>query len=149
MNKYKEYRTIIIVGVSCLLIGKYVLQTKQKVEVREVIRYVEKKDENKKIDRVVRIKEEKKPDGTIITETDIKENESSQTSTVSSQYEERTKKITGRGISIGVLALKDLNSIANKSEIGVLTSIPIFGKISVIGSIDTTKRVGVGISLEF
>lgn len=146
----KNYKTYIIVGVSCLLIGRYVLQPKQ--QVKEVIKVVEVekkvKEENKKT-RTEK-KETVKPDGSketvvvIIEETKTKESEEKK-----SEVDKKLVAKSGTGITIGILALKDLDRFSNKTELGVLTKVPVIGNISVVGTIDTTKRVGVGLSLEF
>jgi hypothetical protein len=143
MKKYLNYA---IVGAVCLLVGRFVLQPKQ--EVKEVVKYVEKKEEMKKTKKVVKIKEEKKPDGTTSSETTITEDSNTETNTSISSSKETSIK-TGSGVSVGILALKDLNKFSEKLEYGAVVSVPVFGSLSVIGSADTTKRVGLGVALEF
>jgi hypothetical protein len=136
----------IIVGIVCLLVGRFVLQPK--AEVKEVVKYVEKKEEVKKKKKTTRIREEKKPDGTTTTETEVVENDESQTNTSIASSKE-TRKKSSSGISIGVLALKDLDQFSDKTEFGVLTAIPVIGNLSLVGTADTTKRIGLGLALEF
>lgn len=146
----KTYITYIVIGASCLLIGRYILQPKQ--QVKEVVKIVEVEKQVKEEKKKTRteVKETVKPDGsketvTVITEdTNIKE-----TGIKESKVDTKTVAKSGSGVTIGVLALKDLDRFSDKPEFGILTSIPVFGKISVVGSVDTTKRVGVGLALEF
>lgn len=141
MKKYLNYAIIAIIA---LLVGRFVLQPKHKV--KEKIVYVEKKEETKKTKKTTRIKEQKNPDGSSQTETEIVEDStSSSSSTIAS---EKTKVIS-KGISVGVLALKDLDRFSNKTEFGAMISVPVMGSLSVVGTADTTKRVGLGIALEF
>ena len=56
---------------------------------------------------------------------------------------------SGKGITLGILALKDLDRFSDKPEFGVITSLPVLGNISVLGMVDTTKRIGIGVALEF
>lgn len=140
----KKYLNYILVAVGALLIGRFILQPKPKV--KEVVKYVEKKEEAKKTRKVTRIQERKNPDGSSSKDTEVVEDSSSSsTSTISS---EKTKVIS-RGISVGVLALKDLDRFSNRPEFGAVLSVPVFGSLSLIGSADTTKRIGLGIALEF
>ena len=143
MKKYLNYA---IVGVVALLVGRFILQPKQ--EVKEIVKYVEKKEEVKKTKKVVKIKEEKKPDGTTSSETTITEDSNTETSSSVSSSKETSIK-TGSGVSVGILALKDLDKFSEKREYGVVVSVPVSGSLSVIGSADTTKRVGLGLALEF
>lgn len=146
----KNYKAYIIIGVSCLLIGRYVLQPKQKV--KEIIKIVEVEKKVKEEEKNTRTekKETIKPDGTRETVTIIVENSNTkETETRQSKVETKVVSKKGSGISVGVLAIKDLDRFSNKPEFGVLTSIPLFGNISIVGTADTTKRVGLGLSLEF
>ena len=141
---FKILRNYTLIAVAALLVGRFVLQPKPKT--KEVIKYVEKKEETKKTRKVTRTRERKNPDGSSTTDTEVTEDSSSNsTSTVSS---EKTK-IISKGISVGILALKDLDRFSNKPEFGAIVSVPVFGSLSIIGSADTTKRVGLGVALEF
>lgn len=150
MSYIKQYKLVLIVGICCLLIGRYVLQPKVKIETREVIKYVENKKENKQTNKVTKIKEEKKPDGSSSIETTISENSNSQVSiSTSYQSDKSTKTQSGKGLIVGISAIKNIEQFSNKPDFSVLTIVPIFGNISAIGSLDTTKRVGLGIAVEF
>jgi hypothetical protein len=146
----RVYLNYIIIGVAALLAGRYILQPRQ--QVKEVIKVVEVerrvKEERKKTR--TETKEIIKPDGskettTVVTE-DLSSKETGSRETIAKKSTE-TKK--GGGITLGVLALKDLDRFSNKTEIGMLVSVPLFSRISLIGSVDTTKRIGMGFSLEF
>lgn len=140
----KKYSNHAIIAIIALLVGRFVLQPKQKV--KEKIVYVEKKEETKKTKKTTRTRERKNPDGSSQTETEIVEDSTSNSS--STIASEKTKVIS-KGISVGVLALKDLDRFSNKTEFGAMVSVPVMGSLSVVGTADTTKRVGLGIALEF
>ena len=146
----KNYKAYVIIGVSCLLIGRYVLQPKQ--EVKEVIKIVEVEKQVKEEKKKTRkeIKEIIKPDGSKETTTVVTEDSNSrETETRESSVDRTLVAKKGSGITVGVLALKDLNHFSDKTEFGVLTTVPVFGNISVVGTADTTKRIGLGLALEF
>ncbi len=140
----KQYLNYAIVGVIALLVGRFVLQPKPKV--KEVVKYLEKKEETKKTKKTTRTRERKNPDGSSQTETEIVE-DSTSNSTTTIASEKTTS--TSKGVSVGVLALKDLDRFSEKLEYGAVVSVPVFGSLSVIGSADTTKRIGLGLALEF
>lgn len=146
----KNYKAYVIIGVSCLLIGRYILQPKQ--EVKEVIKVVEVekkiKEEKKKVRTETR--ETIKPDGSKETTVVVTEDSSSRESEARESKSETTLVAkSGAGITLGLLALKDLNKFSDKTEFGILTSVPLIGNISVVGTADTAKRIGLGLSLEF
>jgi hypothetical protein len=141
MKKYLNYA---IIAITALLIGRFVLQPKPKV--KEVVKYVEKKEETKKTKKTTRTRETKNPDGSSQTETEVVEDS---TSNSSSTIASEKSKVISKGVSVGILALKDLDRFSEKLEYGAVVSVPVFGSLSVIGSADTTKRVGLGIALEF
>lgn len=141
---FKTIRNYTIIAVVALLAGRFILQPQPKV--KEVVKYVEKKEESKKTKKTTRTRERKNPDGSSQTETEVVEDSTSNSS--STIASEKTKVIS-KGISVGVLALKDLNKFSEKIEYGAVVSVPVFGSLSVIGSADTTKRVGLGVALEF
>jgi hypothetical protein len=140
----KKYLNYVIVGAIALLVGRFVLQPKPKTI--EVVKYVEKKEETKKTKKTTRTRERKNPDGSSQTETEIVEDS---TSNSSSTIASEKSTSTSRGISVGILALKDLDRFSEKLEYGAVVSVPVFGSLSIIGSADTTKRVGLGLALEF
>ncbi len=150
MEFYKKYKLVFIVGITCLFVGRYVLTPKKEIEIREVIKYVESKKENKQTNKVTRIKEEKKPDGSVVTETVVNENSNSQTQTNINYQSDRTSKSKSKSnIIIGISAIKNIEDFSKKPDFSITTIVPIFGNISAIGSLDTTKKVGLGIALEF
>ena len=146
----KKYLNYVIVGTVCILVGRYVLQPKQRV--KEVVKVVEMekkvKEEKKKIRK--EIKETVKKDGTKETTTIITDDSSSkETGSKESKLEKTLVVKSGKGITIGVLALKDLDYFSDKPEFGILTAIPVIGNLSLVGTADTTKRIGLGLALEF
>jgi hypothetical protein len=147
MNLYRNYA---IIAIACLLIGRYVIQPKQ--EVKQVVKIVEVekhvKEEKKKVR--TRIREIVKPDGTKETVTDIAEDSGKkETGSKESKVDSKTVAKTGSGITLGVLAIKDAGAFSKKMEYGVLTTIPIFGSLSLAATADTTKRVGLGLAVQF
>jgi len=140
----KQYLNYVIVGAIALLVGRFVLQPKPKTI--EVVKYVEKKEETKKTKKTTKTRERKNPDGSSQTETEVVEDSTSNSS--STIASEKTKTIS-KGVSVGILALKDLDRFSDKLEYGAVVSVPVLGSLSVIGSADTTKRVGLGLALEF
>lgn len=146
----KRYLTYGIIGAVCLLIGRYVLQPKQEVKTVEIIKYVEKKEEQKKSNKKTKIVENKRPDGSSTTETTIIEDHASSTTTETSSTKETSKIVSSKkGVSLGVLAIKDFPRFREKLDYGIVASVPLIGNLSVLTMADTTKRVGLGISLEF
>ncbi len=140
----KQYLNYVIVGVIALVVGRFVLQPKPKTI--EVVTYVEKKEETKKTKKITKTKERKNPDGSSQTEVEVVEDSTSNSS--STIASEKTKVIS-KGISVGILTLKDLDKFSEKLEYGAIVSVPVLGSISIIGTADTTKRVGLGLALEF
>ena len=140
----KQYLNYGIIAIIALLVGRFVLQPKPKI--KEVVKYVEKKEETKKTKKTTRTRETKNPDGSSQTETEVVEDS---TSNSSSTIASEKSKVISKGVSVGILALKDLDRFSEKLEYGAVVSVPVFGSLSVIGSADTTKRVGLGIALEF
>lgn len=148
MSKYKVH---ILIGLSCLFIGRYVISN-TKVVTKEVIKYVEKKETSatKKERKRVRTIVTTNPNGTTVTETSSDESSDTSTSSSSSTSLDQTT-ITSKGptMSLGVLAIKDAQNFSKKTEFGIVASVPLIGNISAISMLDTTKRVGLGLSLEF
>ena len=141
---FKTIRNYTIIAVIALLAGRFILQPQPKV--KEVIVYVEKKEDKKATKKTSKTRERKNPDGSTETETEVTEETSSSSSTsVNSQH----SKAISKGISVGILAIKDISEFSKKTEVGAVVSVPVFGSLSIIGSADTTKRVGLGLSLEF
>lgn len=150
MQFLKDNKKLIIIGVSCLLIGRYVLKQDPVIVEKEVIVYREKSQTTSQSRRTTTTTEEKRPDGSSTTETTTTE-ETSNNSSTEVAIDRTTTKETSKGskITVGVLALKDLDHFSKNTHIGVLTKAPLIGNLSIIGSVDTTKRVGLGLALEF
>lgn len=143
-------RNYIIIAISCLLIGRYVLQPKQ--QVKEVVKVVEVEKRVKEEKRKTRTetREVVKPDGSKeVTTVTTEDTASKETGSKESKVDKTLVAKQGSGITLGVLALKDLDQFSDKPEFGVLTAVPVFGNISVVGTADTTKRVGLGLAMEF
>lgn len=143
-------RNYAIIAIACLLVGRYVLQPKQ--QVKEVVKVVEVEKHVKEAKKKTKtqIKEIVKPDGTKETVTVIVEDSATkETGSKESQLDKSISTKTGKGITLGLVAIKDAANFSDKTEFGILTAIPVFGNISVVGTADTTKRVGLGLALEF
>jgi hypothetical protein len=146
----KNFKTYVIIGISCLLIGRYVLQPNTKTEVKEVIKYVEKKKESTNTSKKTTTVETKNTDGSSVTTTTVVENTSSNSSTDTTLSSESSKKVTaGKRISLGVLAVKDVAEFRKAPDIGILLTVPLIGNVSVAATADSSKRIGIGLSLEF
>lgn len=143
-------RNYAIVAISCLLIGRYIIQPKQ--QTKEVVRIVEVekrvKEEKKKTKTT--IKETVKPDGSKETVTVIDEDSSKkETGSKETKLDKTLVTKQGSGITLGVLAVKDIDRFSDKTQVGLLTVVPVFGSLSVAGTIDTARRVGFGLAVEF
>jgi hypothetical protein len=137
-------KTTIIIAISCLLIGRFVLTPKPKVITKEVIKIVEvekKKTKKKKVSTEV-----KNPDGSTTTETTETEDTTTETSTsVASNSSSETK----RGVLVGAIALKDLGDLSGDLEYGATVSAPIYGSLNFQAIMTTSKTIGIGIAVEF
>jgi hypothetical protein len=146
----KNYKYYIIVGLSCLLIGKYVLQPKQ--QVKEVIKVVEVEKNKKEEKRKTRttIKETVGTDGSKVTETTVNEDVGiKETGTIKTKLNSSKVTSTGSGITLGLLAIKDVSAFSRPIEYGIVGVVPVFGRLSIVGTADTSKRVGLGVAIEF
>jgi hypothetical protein len=146
----KQIAYYIGIAIAGILIGRYVIQPKQ--EVKEIVKVVEVeknvKEEKKKTKTV--IKETTKPDGSKETTTVVTEDSATkETGTKETKSDKTSVAKTGSGITIGLLAIKDAATFSQKTEAGILTTIPIFGSLSLAATADTTKRVGLGLAVEF
>jgi hypothetical protein len=131
----KAFKTHAIIAIVALLVGRYVLQPKPK----EVVKWKEKVVTQTQVKIVTRTVQ--KPDGTIIIDERIDENSSSKT-------ERSGSKKTGSGITLGLLAIKDLDNFQQTNAEAIVV-VPFFGNLKIVGSVDTTKQVGLGLALEF
>lgn len=150
IDTLKNYRYIILVGILCFLAGKYIFPPDKEVQVKEVVKYVTVKEEVVKEVVIQRKREEKRPDGTIIVETVSETIDSTETRNSTNLTQDKIK-ITSKkkSLSLGLLALKPLDNFNQKTEFQVLTIAPLFGNLSIAGSIDSSKKIGVGLVLEF
>ena len=137
-------KTNIIIAISFLLIGRFVLAPKPKVITKEVVKIVEVEKKQTKKKKVVT--EVKNPDGSATTQTTETEDTTSETSTsIASSTVTESK----RGVTLGALAIKDVSSFSNPIEYGITASAPIYGSLSLQGLATTSKLIGIGLSVEF
>ena len=139
----KNIKYYIITAVISLLVGRYVLQP----EPKTITKIVEKKQEREKKDekKVVKSKKTKNPDGTVTTETTV----TIDTKTDKTATTDKSTQITkGKGVTIGVLAVKTLDDF-QPTNFEAVAVVPFFGNLSIVGSANTLKQVGVGLALEF
>jgi hypothetical protein len=146
MKIMSKYRNILVISICSFLAGYLLVSPKEKI--KEVTKYVTVEVEKKQTKKTTRIKETTGTDGSTIKDTTIVEDSTSETSRNTSFSSERSKD-RSKGISLGLLALKDIDRFSEKTHIGAVVSVPIIGKVSLIGSLDSTQRVGLGVSLEF
>jgi hypothetical protein len=149
MKTLQNLKLPIIVGIISLLVGRYVLTPKQ--EVKQVIKIVEVeknvKEEKKKVK--TKIKEIVATDGTRTTETTIDEDSGTrETNTRDTKIDSKTVTKTGSGLTLGLLAIKDIDNFS-ATEYGATVAVPLIGNLKVIGLATTGKQVGLGLGLEF
>lgn len=149
--KYKGF------GIGILLIGLGVgigwfskpTKTVTKIEVKEVIKVVERKQESK--DVKISKKKTTKKDGEVVEETTIEDKSKTDTK-IDASSEKETKKekhvVNSKGLTLSALVLsRDLS--VNEYEYGIAVSKRVLGNISV-GIIATEKRaLGLTLGLEF
>lgn len=135
----------LVAAVVGLLVGRFALQPPVKIQTKEVVKYVERKQEDKK--KNVVIVEKRNKDGSVEKRTEIQEaNKSVTDSKLDSTKQQTVKK--GSGVTVGVLALKDLGAPA-ETEYGVSVTVPVHGALKLQGFGTTGKQVGIGIAVEF
>jgi hypothetical protein len=137
-------KTTLIVAISCILVGRFVLAPKPKVIVKEVVKIVEveKKQTKKKKDTI----QTTNPDGSTTTQiTETEDTTTDRTTNIDSKITSTSKS----GLSLGLLAIKDVSSFSSPLQYGATITVPIMGSISAVGLVTTSKQVGVGLSLEF
>lgn len=141
-------KTTIIVAVSCLLIGRYVLTPKPKVVTKEVVKVVEveKKTVDTKKKKVT--KETKGKDGTIVVETTETEDTRIDVDRSTKVDSSKVSKSGGTAITLGLLAIKDLDDLA-RTEYGAVAAVPLMGNLKVVGTASTDKKVGLGLAIDF
>jgi hypothetical protein len=139
-------KTTIIVAISCILIGRYVLTPKQKV--KEVVKIVTVEKQHTATKKKVVTREVKKKDGTTVKET-VETEDTVVDSSKNSKSESSKTTETGSKLTLGVLALVNASSIVSKPEYGVTLAVPLIGNLNAQGLVTTDKRLGVGLSLSF
>lgn len=151
---FNTYKIALIAGIVCLLIGRYAFQPKVKTEIKETVRYVEVfkevKDEKKNVKTVIVEKINK--DGSKETRTEISDNSETKTETNKKIDFESEKKKTvtkGSGVSLALLAIKDVTNLSSGLEYGVVVSAPVFGSVSTTALVTTEKQVGLGLGITF
>jgi hypothetical protein len=150
----KKYTTLLVVAISGVLVGRYVIQPKQEVKVREKIVYVEifKEKKEEKKDTTTTITETVDKDGNKSTTTVIEDKSTSVTETTKDTKEKTDSSSvtkTGHRITLGMLAIKDLPNPIKPIAYGVTVAVPIFGNINATGLVTTEKQVGVGLAIHF
>jgi hypothetical protein len=142
----KKYLILVGVGLAAFLAGKYL--TTPRVEVKEVVKVVEVEKKQQKKDKVVKSTKVKKPDGTVVTETTV--TEQTQTNTDRTAQTEATKVTkTGPKITVGVLAVKNVDRFSEPMEFAATVTVPVFGNVKAQALGTTDKKVGLGVALEF
>lgn len=151
-NLKKVLLSIGFVGIG-VLIGRYIIKPQTKTKIKEVVKYVEiyKEKKEEKKNKKTTVTEVVRPDGTKETSTVIVENDV--TTTESNRRSEgktsiKTKIESGAKITLGMLALKDVDS-NGQIYYGVTGYFPIVGNLSVTGLVTTEKQVGIGLALSF
>jgi flagellar biosynthesis protein FliP len=150
MTSFKTLINYTVVGICGAIIGYFFIQPKTKIIEKEKLVYVEKKEEKKDSKVTTIIREEKKPDGTIITDTTKTEETKTETKTEVAVQKEKTKKTENNsGVIIGAMIMDELNDLKSKDDYGILVAIPIAKRAYLFSTMDTQKRFGVGLALEF
>jgi len=151
---FKKYKVIAIVAIVALLVGRYVLQPKAEIQIKETIKYVEvfkeKKEEKKKVKTT--IKERTNADGSKETTTVITDDSSSSSQTNKDTKLDSSKETTikkGSGLTLSLLAIKDIPSPLKPLSYGVVVSVPVFGNLNATGMFTTEKQVGLGLGISF
>jgi hypothetical protein len=140
MKNLKYYALTAIIS---LLVGRYVLQP----EPKTITKIVEKKQEREKKDekKTVKSKKTKNADGTETTETTVTiDTKTDKTATT----DKSTQTIKGKGVTLGLLAVKDLSNF-QPTNVEAVAVVPFFGNLSIIGSVNSLKQVGLGLAVEF
>ena len=141
-------KTTVIVAISCLLVGRYVLTPKPKVVTKEVVKVVEieKKTVDTKKTKVT--KEVKDKDGTVVVETTETEDTTIYVVNSTEVDSSKVSKSGGAAITLGLLAQKALDNLT-RTDYGVVVVAPLTGNLRVVGTASTDKRIGVGLAIDF
>ena len=146
MEKIKQYYTIALSCIISFCIGYFVLKPKQ--ETKEVIKYVTIEVEKKKTKKVTRVSERRNTDGSSSTDTVITEDSQSESSSSSSSSREIITS-SSKSLTLTLLGIKNSANLAEKTNIGLVVSVPVIGRLSASTYVDSNKNVGLGLSLEF
>ena len=153
MNKYLKYG---LVGILLLAlgfgVGKYSNPAKVETvtKVEEVIKYVEVKQENKNV--VLKTKKTTNVDGSIVEETIMEDKSITKTDTkIDSEKKSESETITTRdiGLNLGLLVVKDINKLSDKTEYGLVIKKRVFSAVTINGLITSDKKIGVGLGWDF
>jgi hypothetical protein len=154
METINKYKTIVVVAVISVLIGRYILQPETKVETKVVTEYVEvyveKKEEKKK--KTTTVTDRSNSDGSKETTTVIVEDSTSTTeSSGSVKVQSETTKVakSGSDLSLSLLAIKDIPNPSKPVSYGVVVSVPVIGNLNATGMVTTDKQIGLGIGIAF
>lgn len=142
----KNYLIIGAIALGSFLAGKYLFPPKP--QIKKIVKYVEVEKKVQNRDKTVKSVKVKRPDGTVVTETTVVENTKTTTDKASKLESEKVTK-NGPGITVGVLAIKQVDKLSEAFEFGATLSVPIFGnfKAQFLGT--TEKRIGAGVAIEF
>ena len=146
MEKVKKYANLSIVAAISFFVGYYVFRPKP--EIREKVKYVRVEVEKTQTKKTTKVKETRKTDGTVQREVVIVEDSSVERNEKIDYNKEVTSK-QKRGIIVGISAIKDLAAFQENTVVGANIAVPVIGNLFVTGSLDTSKRAGLGIALEF
>ena len=142
-----DLKTTTITLIIGLAIGYFLLPHKTKVETKEVVKTVIQQQVQVKDNVVTHTVYVKAKDGTETTTTDTTDKTEADTVTKVDTVTIKEKIITSNGVSVGIFAINQIQ--LTKPDYGVLLDIPLASKASVFFTGDTTKRLGVGIRLQF
>lgn len=141
-------KTTVIVAISCLLVGRYVLTPKPKVVTKEVIKIVEVEKKTVDTKKTKVTKEVKNKDGTVVVETTETEDTKIDVTNSTEIDSSRVSKGGGAAITLGLLAQKALDDLA-RTDYGVVVVAPLIGNLKVVGTASTDKRIGLGLAIDF
>jgi hypothetical protein len=141
-----NYLKLGIVAIIAFLAGKYIFPPSP--QIKEAVKYVEVEKKKEDKHKVVKSTTVKKPDGTKVTETTVTEDTQTATDTSIKLDSSKVTK-AGKGITVGMLYLKDAENFGRPANFGATISVPVIGNLKAQALGTTDKRVGVGLALEF
>lgn len=143
-------RNAVLIGVALggAMGGYWFAPQKIKIEERivekKVVQTVKDQDKN-----VVRVRE-KRPDGTVVTRTEVNTKTTERSKTDESREQEKTKTVQrGASMNLSLLAGKRLDDLSQPPVYGVAVSRAVLGPISLglWGLTDKTVGVSLGVQL--